>query len=354
MSPAEGGAKEGTILNPRLWEGPVALVASCLGALFIQSRTQLRGLALPVPDIRQSVCRGHGAGLKANLDHFLGKVDWQSMIILEGVAAFFVVALVALVLKQVWNGKTPAYKKTMAALMAIGACLILADIISIWSIWHPDAYSGFVTRLQALFPSHPGAFSFLKHDGLLSRLLDAVAGTGSPVRDEVVWGRMMGEPAGLAIGVGLFAAITLPMSTTPEELAGRSRHLGHLLYAASVLFVIGLLMTRANFSWILAQWDWSNPDFPPESRKEIVESGVKLAGAGYSAILAVFYLPARWILQGHIDKTVPEGKQTRGTQAREAWLKENGFAAGWRDDIKQILAVLAPVLAAPIFETLAK
>jgi len=351
---AEGGDKEGAIQIPRWWEGPAALLLSCLGALFIQSRTQLMGLALPVPDDRRFDCPGQGDCLKGNLDRFLGKVDWQSMIILEGVAAFFVVALVASVLKQVWKGKSPAYKKAMAVLVGIGACLLLIDIIDIWSLWHHEAYARFINRLEGLLPSHPDAFSFLKHDGFLSRLLDALPGTRSSVRDEVVWGRMMGEPAGLTIGVGLFAAITLPMSTTPVELARRSRHLSHLLYAASVLFVIGLLMTRANFSWILAQWDWSNPDFPPESRKEIVESGVKLAGVAYSAILAVFYLPARWILQNHIDKTVPEGKQTRGTQAREVWLKENGFAAGWRDDIKQILAVLAPVLAAPIFETLAK
>jgi len=118
--------------------------------------------------------------------------------------------------------------------------------------------------------------------------------------------------------------------------------------------VIGLLMSRANLSWIMAQWDWVHLGYPADTQKEILERGVKLAGVAYSAILAVFYLPARWILQNHVDRLVPDGKQTRGTQAREGWLKENGFAAGWRDDIKQILAVLAPVLAAPVFETLAK
>jgi hypothetical protein len=350
----EDAGQEGSIETPRRWEGPVALVLSCFCAWIIQLATQLTGPGLELPNHSDFNCVGNAVGPDARFEVFFGKLDWQSMIVLEGVAALFAVALAALVLKGVWIRKDAAYQRVLTVLFAIGAGLLLVDILDISSMWKPETSAGAVAWLQARIPWAAGPLSLLQHAGFLSLLLHTLPTGCGAVRAEVVWGRMIGEPAGLAIGVALFAAITLPLATTPSELAKRSRHLGQLLYAASVLFVIGLLMTRANLSWILAQWDWPNLDFPPDTRKEIVERGVKLAGVAYSAILAVFYLPARWILQNHIDKAVPKGKRTLGTQAREGWLKENGFSAGWRDDIKQILAVLAPVLAAPVFETLAK
>lgn len=339
MSMGEGMAREVPIRNGRPWAGPIGLLASCLGAWLILLSTRLSVPGLGLPGDFEFNCAGQPLGIEGKFRMFYGTLDWQAMIILEGVAAFFTVALAASVIRGVWVRKDPAYKLPLIGLFAVGIGLLLADFVDLESMMYPAVFGRFVGGM---------------HNGLLSVLLDTLPEACASVRHQVVLGRIIGEPSGLAIGFAMFAAVTLPRSTTAAEMARRSRSLGQLLYAASILFVIGLLMTRANLSWIMAQWDWANLGYPADTQKEIVERGVKLAGVAYSAILAMFYLPARWILQSHVDQVVPDGKQTRGTQVREAWLKENGFAAGWRDDIKQILAVLAPVLAAPVFETLAK
>lgn len=352
MSMARSMAKEGAGL--RRWEAPLGFVLSCCGALFILMVSRLKDLKLPVPAAGDVNSLPTGGEAALNLDRFLGDVDWRCMIILEGVAAFFVTALAASVVREVWFKENRPWPRARAFLLISGLLLVLADAADIMTLWFPGIFKGLSHFVPGWLPSLKGYIAGIKHGGYLEKLFDALPGMGDSIRREAVWGRMLGEPFGLIIGVALYAVVTLPESAKLDELAKRNRQLSHLLYGASVLFVIGLLMARANFCLILAQWDWVGSSIGPDALKDLVEKGVKLAGVSYSCILAVFYLPARWILQRHIDGELPAGKRIRGTKEREEWLKGNGFTAGWREDLKQIFAVMAPVLAAPVFETLAK
>jgi hypothetical protein len=191
--------------------------------------------------------------------------------------------------------------------------------------------------------------------GYLTRLL-AMLGSASPcelIRSRVIAARWVGEGTGFLVGTAMvgLAVISKP---TDAKVADRILWLQHLLYASSLLFVGGLLVTGANFTWVLANWKGSGDEKVAKALQEVVTSATAQAGVGYSALIVVFFLPIRLYLAAKVQELVPSKSKRFGRAARANLLKDNGVEVSWLEDAKQILALLAPVLAAPIFDAIAK
>jgi hypothetical protein len=187
--------------------------------------------------------------------------------------------------------------------------------------------------------------------GFLTRLLDLLpsGGTCDQIRRSVMAARLVGETAGFVLGTAM-TGLAVIHKADAETVARRIVWLQRLLYCASLLFVAGLLTSGANFAWVLANWTGSSEEKLAKAVQEVVTSGTIQAGIGYSALIAVFFLPIR----AYLVSRVPMGAGKKTRKERTKALKEAGLEVSWVEDAKQILALLAPVLAAPIFDAIAK
>jgi hypothetical protein len=111
-------------------------------------------------------------------------------------------------------------------------------------------------------------------------------------------------------------------------------------------------MSRANFSWVLAQWGSSDESLA-KAVDAVIDAGVVQSGVGYSALLVAFYAPARALLGFYSKRAVPVLELSSRAQ-RDQWLKEHGLDATWQDDARQILAIVAPIISAPLFDAITK
>jgi hypothetical protein len=182
---------------------------------------------------------------------------------------------------------------------------------------------------------------------LLAALCDCTSLGGS-----VRWARLVGESTGILAGVAMCAMIVLPRRATPLEVAERMKWIQRLLYGASLLFVAGIMMAYANFTWLLAHWDTTDEKIATIFG-EVVRAGVVQSGVAYSALLAIFFLPARAFLGWIASRLVPMDLRD-DADARKKWLVARDMGGAWQDDVRQILALLAPVLSAPVFDAIAK
>jgi len=166
------------------------------------------------------------------------------------------------------------------------------------------------------------------------------------------WARLVGETTGICVGVAMSSLLVFPSRPEPAELAERLRWVERLLYVASLLFVVGIMMSRANFTWILAHWDIKD-EKATKALDEVIRAGVVQSGVGYSALLVAFFLPARSFLGWLVVPLIPIEARS-DAKARKDWLVAHDLSGSWRDDAQQILAMLAPVLSAPVFDAIAK
>src|SRR5262249_1729898 len=157
------------------------------------------------------------------------------------------------------------------------------------------------------------------------------------------WARMVGEPSGILIGVSMCGLAGFAERPTAGELTRRLMWLHRMLYVSSLLFVVGIMMSRANFPFVPAHWSAAGPE-AHKARAEMIRVGVLESGVGYSALLAIFFLPARALLGVLVDNVIPASVKD-DSAARKKWLDDHELSRSWLDDARQILALLAPVLS---------
>lgn len=191
--------------------------------------------------------------------------------------------------------------------------------------------------------------------GFLSQLLTTLDRfpTCGQFRRDVETARLVGEGTAFLMATAMTAS-AIVITPTADRIAVRVQLLQRLLYAASLLFVAGILMSHANFSLVLANWvGQSTDDKLAKALQDVVSSGGVQSGVAYSALVAIFYLPTRFYLAVLTDRLISAPSAGRSA-ARAQLLKDNGVPVSWWEDAKQILALLAPVLASPIFDAIAK
>jgi hypothetical protein len=265
----------------------------------------------------------------AGLRTYAAEASWIGVGVLEAVVA--VVALGCALGAIVANGRKVRHRWEWWLLLVLGAAAVAFDIHE-------------VNKIAAAGNAPEGILS-----DLLSTLPD---GCAAVVRGSVRWARLIGESTGVCMGVAMCTVVVLPNRPDAFELAQRTTRIQRLLYASSLLFVVGILMSRANFTWVLAHWDASDEKIS-KALDEVVHVGVLQAGVGYSALLVAFFLPARAFLGSLVAPLIPLELRV-DAEARQKWLAAHGLTASWQDDARQLFALLAPVLSAPVVDAIAK
>jgi len=279
------------------------------------------------------LCRVASDQPAVRLTLFAVQSEWAAIVVLEAAVAVPALACAVWSLAVAGQECDSRRRAVFLVLVACGVGVVATDIALIWRMRDESFVQGFLSRLLSSLPSEECGH----------------------VRRAVVWARMVGEPAAFALGVAMAGTAIRARTWDTETLARRARHLRRLLYVASAALVVGIMMSRSNFTWVLAHWKGPD-DATATALAEVVKSGVLQSGVGYSALLAGFFLPARGLLHRHIHAAIhaaiPPEQNTEA--AREEWLKANRLSSSWHEEGRQILAVLAPVLAAPVFDALTK
>jgi hypothetical protein len=279
-----------------------------------------------------ALCESASSEVVPSLHVYAAEATQLGTLLLMCVMAVAAVALSIVSVSQRWRASEaePASSRTALAGVYLGGLGVTAG------------YVAFV-----LFCHRGGGF--------LMQLLDTLHGVGaySSVRHRALAAKCVGEAAGFIVTTAM-AGLVIITEANEKTVADRVLWLQRLLYAMSLLFVAGLLASQANFSMILAQW----PGFADEGQKkaidEVVASGTLQLGIAYSSLIAVFYIPMRVFLEVELQALLRKQKKGSGRSERKKLLVDNGVAVSWQEDAKQILALLAPVLASPLFDAIAK
>jgi hypothetical protein len=314
--------------NVERYAGVLCLVISAMAALAVQSA--ISSLSTFTAPTSHFGCMSD-KGMEASMSLYSINLTWLSLVTLEAVVAGFACLYSAFCIYAAARAGSAEWRVPFTILFVVGAISLAWDFCQIHKMGHPSDHPGLISHLLATLWACPQS------------VFDSVV-------KSVVRARMLGESPGIFIGIAMAATMTMPRTPSPLELGQRIRRLNHLLYAASVLFVAGIMVTRANLNLILSYWN-----IPMEEAMigNLTTAGILASGIAYSCILLIFYIPARCLAEFHARKAIPETEA--GTlEAREKWLKENGLAQGFRAELQQVLAILAPVISAPIFEALAK
>lgn len=185
-----------------------------------------------------------------------------------------------------------------------------------------------------------------KVDGALTLVLSSLTcNLRVPIHLDVMLARLVGEGAAVALCLAAACLTTFVERIHADELARRLLTLRTALYVASVLFVVGVLMVRANFSWVLVHWLAESVD-----RKAVLAlttNAVLQAGVGYSAVLVLAFVPPQVLLEIRLAMAMSSNERT-------AWRTLHRLNSNWKTDVQQLLAVLAPLLSAPLFDAIAK
>lgn len=174
--------------------------------------------------------------------------------------------------------------------------------------------------------------------GFVSRLLSSLDGLKEPnrcgVHHEVMMTRFFGEGAGLVLSFSLMSLAAFGRTITSRELAARFQALRTGLYVGSFLFVAGVIMSQANFTWIFALWGSQSEEIAA-AQSSVVTAGLVQAGAAYSALLLATVAPTRWLLDWKLARATTSDE-------RAAWRESHGVAVTWRDELRQNSALFLP------------
>jgi hypothetical protein len=265
----------------------------------------------------------------AGLRSYVAESNWVGVSVLEAVVA--AIALGCAMGAIAANGGKVRRRWEWWLVLALGAAAVAFNIHE-------------VNKIAAIGSAPEGFLS-----DLLSTLPD---GCAAVVRGSIRRARLIGESTGICVGVAMCTVLVFPNRPDAFELARRTTWIQRLLYVSSLLFVVGIMMSRANFTWVLAHWDSSDEKLS-KALDDVVHVGVVQCGVGYSALLVAFFLPARAILGSLVGPLIPLEVRV-DAEARQKWLVTHGLHGSWQDEARQILALLAPVLSAPVFDAIAK
>jgi hypothetical protein len=277
----------------------------------------------------QFLCRFASAPELDQLRLHAAQANWIAMVTLEAVVA--AIGVVSSLVIIVSSGRMDRLWRVPVwwLVLGLGVAAVVRDISLILEMRSSHAVHAFLSDLLSSLPDECAA-----------------------VRKSVPLARLVGEPAGFALGIAMAANATFALPPDAAKLAVRLRRLQHLLYLASVLFVVGIMVSRANFTFVLAHWIVSD-DKVTKAIGDVVRAGTVQSGVGYSALLAVFFLPARMVLAQYVDPLVPAAAR-EDPRAKKKWLAAHELLGSWQKDAQQILALLAPLLSVPAFDALVK
>jgi hypothetical protein len=275
-------------------------------------------------------CTSQGRSTTEALQLYTAQSHWLAMTLALSVIAVFVVVLSL--------AAVVAVARDCARAGRLGRCIgfwgVLALSMSalayhyLWTSWWSN---GFLSPLMAILPP--------------ASCTPVYQGTAA------MW--LIGESVGSLTTTAMASVVVFANRPTADRLAARIQWLERLLYGGSLLFVIGMLVIHASLTWILANWiDVASSEAVAKAIGDLSVSLAMQAGVVYSGGLAIAFLPASAYFGWQARSLVPE-EHRKTHRATLAWLEENDLHRSWQDNVKRILALLAPVLSTPVFNALA-
>ncbi len=154
------------------------------------------------------------------------------------------------------------------------------------------------------------------------------------IRGGAVVVRRLWESVAIVGGLAMTALVILPVEPTAAAIDRRLRALSRLLVSGAMLFVAGVLVSRASLAWVAATWDYAEQTEGFRAVVQgLVDSGTVQAGVAGSALLAIFFLPTRAILLRQFPRAEP---------------REAGQRLPRKDALALAAALLAPLAAATL------
>ncbi|MBD0325044.1 MAG: hypothetical protein ICV68_01355, partial [Pyrinomonadaceae bacterium] len=121
-----------------------------------------------------------------------------------------------------------------------------------------------------------------------------------------------------------------------------------------VELVISTLRLNASFNWAISflPVDNKNPASGPmvKAVENLATTLSFMEAATYTLILVAVYVPAFLILRSRACKLIT-GAEYSTAPAREKWLQERGLVISVASYVPRIVALLAPLLAGPLGDT---
>ena len=123
------------------------------------------------------------------------------------------------------------------------------------------------------------------------------------------------------------------------------RRLQSLLYASTIMLVVGVLLERSLFQWAMAFV--VHEEHTLKAAQNFFATLLTVDGAFYTLALGAVYLPSAFILKrrGEQSEDLPADQA-----AKEKELQSLGLNFSFTESLPKLLAILAPLLTGPIGE----
>lgn len=144
----------------------------------------------------------------------------------------------------------------------------------------------------------------------------------------------------------LFAAL-MNTETGTADLSEAFESVRHLLFAGSAILGLGIAFELALELWPAAL-------FKPSHKSvyvDLVIATVSTKGALYSIVLLAIYLPVFLAAKYNLAALIRRQSFASGEELAK-WIEHHGFSASFAKSMKQIAALLTPLLVGPVGGTL--
>jgi hypothetical protein len=130
-----------------------------------------------------------------------------------------------------------------------------------------------------------------------------------------------------------------------ETLAKKRDHLTTVLYASTILLVVGIFLWDQNFTWAVS---FIEDDPIASETGKFFTSVTATLGGFFTLLLAGIYLPAAFILHERAKLAI----EAAGVRWQDvpAELEKRGFTISFSQSLPRILAIAAPLLTGPVAE----
>lgn len=164
--------------------------------------------------------------------------------------------------------------------------------------------------------------------------------------------RKIGLGAAFFVATAFFALLLFPAKVDSNLLNQRMRMLRILLYSAAFVFVSGILLLSAETSWLGAIIGAGTG--AEKALAGVVRSGTERAGVVYTTMIGSVFIPCFWIMYRAAQELGRKATDGGGIKEVQEWVNAEGIGTSWQHVVRSALAVMAPLLSAPIGDALGK
>jgi hypothetical protein len=134
-------------------------------------------------------------------------------------------------------------------------------------------------------------------------------------------------------------------ATSLNEVAQGMKRLQTILYASTLMLVVGILLERSVLQWVVTFMSHDEPAV--KVAQNFMTSILAIDGGFFTLALALTYLPSAAIVRSKAERLEQLPKDET---EREKVLQGYGLNFSFTESIPRLVAILAPLLAGPVGE----